>query len=86
MRSSSVESEVDFSPSIGAAPNHPVPSSSDHGATLDWTASSSDDERDRRWPMLAKRRAKEKGIANRAVVENQESLYSGMFMVYAMLT
>ncbi|KAI0752206.1 hypothetical protein BC629DRAFT_1739397 [Irpex lacteus] len=76
VRSSSVESEVDFSPSIGAAPIHPVPSSSDNGATLDWTASSSDDERDRRWPLLAKKRTKERGSASKAVVENQESLYS----------
>ncbi|KAI0347755.1 hypothetical protein BDW22DRAFT_1424023 [Trametopsis cervina] len=72
------DSEIDFSPSVGATPLHPVPSSSDGGATLDWTASSSEDERDKRWPLLAKRRTKDKSSvsANRTVVEKQESLYS----------
>ncbi|KAI0697560.1 hypothetical protein BC835DRAFT_1337723 [Cytidiella melzeri] len=77
LRANSLESEVDFSPSVRAAPIHPVPSSSDGGATLDWTASGSEDERDKRWPLLAKRRTKDKGTAaNRVAVESQESVYS----------
>jgi hypothetical protein len=77
-RTVSAESDIDFSPSVGAAPIHPVPSSSDGGATLDWTASASEDERDKRWPLLSVRRPKDKtSAANRATVENQEVLYSG---------
>lgn len=77
----SMESEIDFSPSVGAIPHHPVPSSSNNGATLDWTGSGSEDERDgKRWSLsLAKRRHKDKFpyYANKAVVEKQESVYAG---------
>ncbi|KDQ31058.1 hypothetical protein PLEOSDRAFT_1075248 [Pleurotus ostreatus PC15] len=66
-------SEVDFGPSIAAntvpVVLHPVPSSTDHGATLDW-----DDERekvDKRWSLsLPKRKGKEK-------IDNSASSDSG---------
>ncbi|KAF4573167.1 hypothetical protein EYR36_007677 [Pleurotus pulmonarius] len=73
-------SEVDFGPSIAAnavpAVLHPVPSSMDHGATLDWGAGAdiSDEERekvDKRWSLsLSKRKGKEK-------VDNSASSDSG---------
>lgn len=77
----SVESDIDFSPAVGSIPLHPVPSSSNGGATLDWTGSGSEDERDKRWALhITKRKPKEKHsvYANRIVVEKQESLYAGM--------
>lgn len=79
---SSIESEIDFSPSVGIIPPHPVPSSSNEGATLDWTGSNSDDERDKRWSLsITKRRHKDKYPlgASKNVVEKQEALYLGMF-------
>ncbi|KAG5220054.1 hypothetical protein IMY05_C4690000400 [Salix suchowensis] len=73
-------SEVDFGPSIAAntvpVVLHPVPSSTDHGATLDWGAGAdiSDDDRDKvdkRWSLsLPKRKGKEK-------VDNSASSDSG---------
>lgn len=77
------ESEIDFSPSVNAAvPLHPVPSSSNGGATLDWTGSTSEDERDKRWSIsITKRRHKDKSSvyanANANIVAKQESLYLG---------
>lgn len=79
----STESEVDFSPSVGTtthAHQHPVPTSSNGGATLDWSTSTSDDEKsDRRWSLsIPKRIVKDKSTANHQVVEKQDSLYVGM--------
>ena len=76
----SIESEIDFSPSVGVIPPHPVPSSSNGGATLDWTGSNSEDERDKRWSLsITKRKHKDKYPlgASKTVVEKQESLYVG---------
>jgi hypothetical protein len=74
-------SEIDFSPSTGDIVRlHPVPSSSDHGVTLDWTGSLSDDEKsERRWPLsITKRKSRDKiSHVNIASVEKQESVYSG---------
>jgi hypothetical protein len=74
-------SEIDFSPSTGGiVPLHPVPSSSNHGETLDWTGSQSDDEKsERRWPLsITKRKSRDKIThVNVASVEKQESIYSG---------
>lgn len=74
-------SEIDFSPSTGGiVPLHPVPSSSNHGETLDWTGSQSDDEKsERRWPLsITKRKSKDKfSHVDVASVEKQESIYSG---------
>lgn len=81
------ESEVDFSPSIGTvhAPQHPIPTSSNGGATLDWTISTSEDEKlDRRWSLsIPKRIGKEKspGPSNHQLVEKQDSLYTGMSLL-----
>ncbi|KAI0082109.1 hypothetical protein K474DRAFT_1741672 [Panus rudis PR-1116 ss-1] len=73
----SAESEVDFSPSVGTVPLHPVPASSNGGATLDWTGTTSDEERgDRRWSISIKRKHKEKPVPNRAVIEKQDTLYA----------
>lgn len=76
----SVESEIDFSPAVGVVPPHPVPSSSDGGATLDWTGSTSEDERDKRWSLsITKRKHRDRYPtgAPKTVVEKQESLYAG---------
>lgn len=87
----SIESEIDFSPSVRIVPPHPVPSSSNEGATLDWTGSNSDDERDKRWSLsITKRRHKDKYPlgASKTVVEKQEALYVGelnsVFLLYNM--
>lgn len=76
----SIDSEVDFSPSVGTVPLHPVPLSANDGATLDWAGSASEDDRDKRWPLhLPKRRRDRPSAASsRAVVEKQETLYAGM--------
>ncbi|OCH86045.1 hypothetical protein OBBRIDRAFT_761963 [Obba rivulosa] len=76
----SADSEIDFSPSVGTIPLHPVPSSSNGGATLDWTGSTSEDEKsDKKWSLsVTKRRHKGKHSAStsRTVVEKQDSLYA----------
>lgn len=72
---------MDFSPSVGGghASLHPVPSSSNGGATLDWTSSISDDEKlDRRWSISIKRKNKDKTpVPNRSTIEKQDSIYIG---------
>ncbi|PCH34002.1 hypothetical protein WOLCODRAFT_94617 [Wolfiporia cocos MD-104 SS10] len=72
------DSEVDFSPSIGTMPLHPVPSSANGGATLDWTGSTSEDEKsEKRWSLtLAKRKHRDKVPSSRVFVEQQDSLYA----------
>ncbi|KAI0361454.1 hypothetical protein OH77DRAFT_1417714 [Trametes cingulata] len=72
------DSEVDFSPSTGTAPLHPVPSSSDGGATLDWSVPPAEEVRERRWSLsLTKRKGKEASLpSSKGVVEKQESLYA----------
>ncbi|KAH9937313.1 uncharacterized protein B0H18DRAFT_1113170 [Fomitopsis serialis] len=74
----SIDSEVDFSPSVGTVPPHPVPLSANDGATLDWAGSASEDDRDKRWPLHLHRRKRDRFTAasSRAVVEKQETLYS----------
>ncbi|THH09199.1 hypothetical protein EW146_g8754, partial [Bondarzewia mesenterica] len=77
----SLESEIDFSPSVGVekVDLHPIPLSSNDGATLDWGGSPSEDEKpDKRWSLSrTMRKSKDKGISNSSkdVVEKQESLY-----------
>lgn len=69
--------EVDFSPSVRPEPAHPVPLSFNEGATLDWGAVLSDDEKsDRKWPLHLRRKHKARGGAE-PVVEQQDSLYAG---------
>lgn len=74
------DTEVDFSPSIGTMPLHPVPSSSNGGATLDWTGSTSEDEKaEKRWPLhLPKRKHKDRSSlpSSRNVVEKQDTIYA----------
>ncbi|TBU49895.1 hypothetical protein BD309DRAFT_908773 [Dichomitus squalens] len=73
------ESEIDFSPSVGVMPLHPIPSSSDGGATLDWTTPSLEDGRERRWSLSrGKRKSKEQASfsTNKAAAEKQEALYA----------
>lgn len=78
------DSEIDFSPSIGTIPLHPVPSSSNGGATLDWTGLTSEDEKtEKRWILpIHKRRHKEKypPLSTRTIVEKQDTLYAGMIL------
>ncbi|KAI0639561.1 hypothetical protein C8Q77DRAFT_1045434 [Trametes polyzona] len=72
------DSEVDFSPSIGNVPLHPVPSSSNGGATLDWAFSPPEEVRERRWSItITKRKGKEPPVpSSRDLVEKQEALYA----------
>ncbi|KAH8099272.1 hypothetical protein BXZ70DRAFT_943029 [Cristinia sonorae] len=76
----SAEPEIDFSPSIRTVPLHPVPSSTNGGATLDWTIPGLEDEKhDRRWRTLSIMRKPKEKLAvpsNKEVVEKQESLYT----------
>jgi hypothetical protein len=79
----SVESDIDFSPAVGVVSPHPIPLSSNGGATLDWTGSASEDDRDKRWPLsIAKRRHRDKHAlgASKPVVEQQESLYASKYV------
>ncbi|KAI6047966.1 hypothetical protein EDC04DRAFT_2620765 [Pisolithus marmoratus] len=72
-------SEVDFSPFTKSVPLHPVPLSSNGGATLDWTGSQSEDDKlDKLWPIhKGRRKGKEKAPpANRAFIEKQEALFT----------
>ncbi|ETW87054.1 hypothetical protein HETIRDRAFT_377792 [Heterobasidion irregulare TC 32-1] len=77
----SLESEIDFSPSVGneiVVGAHPVPMSSNDGTTLDWAGSYSEDEKpDKRWSLRSKRKPKDKGTGNSSkdVVEKQKALY-----------
>lgn len=79
----SLESEIDFSPSVGndtMVGAHPVPMSSNDGTTLDWAGSHSEDEKpDKRWSLRSKRKPKDKGTGNSSkdVVEKQKALYAG---------
>ncbi|KAH7886147.1 hypothetical protein F5I97DRAFT_1218846 [Phlebopus sp. FC_14] len=78
-QTSNLPSEVDFSPSTRTAPLHPVPLSSNGGATLDWTGSQSEDEKvDRRWSISrVARRGKDKVLpSSKAIVEKQETLFT----------
>ena len=73
------DSEVDFSPATGPTPLHPVPSSSNGGATLDWSLPAAEDSRERRWSIsITKRKGKELSLGtNKEIIEKQESLYAG---------
>ncbi|KZT74998.1 hypothetical protein DAEQUDRAFT_16854 [Daedalea quercina L-15889] len=74
----SIDSEVDFSPSVGTVPLHPVPLSANGGATLDWAGSASDEDREKRWPLHLSMRKRDRSSAasSKAVVEKQETLYA----------
>lgn len=72
--------EIDFSPSTGTVSLHPVPTSSNYGATLDWTGSASDDEKlERKWTLsVTKAKSKDKpSLTNKAVVEKQDAIFLG---------
>ncbi|CAL1694940.1 unnamed protein product [Somion occarium] len=73
-----IESEVDFSPSVGTVPLHPVPASSNGGATLDWAGFSSEEEKlDKRWSISIKRKPKDRTpLPNRTIIEKQDTLYA----------
>lgn len=82
-------SEVDFSPSTRSVPLHPVPLSSNGGATLDWTGShSEEDNLDRRWTISrGKRKAKDRMLpSSKPIVEKQEALFTGLSREYSSLT
>ncbi|KAI0068164.1 hypothetical protein BV25DRAFT_1793524 [Artomyces pyxidatus] len=76
----SLESELDFSPSVGIDSLHPVPTSSDYGATLDWAGSvSEEDKTDRRWTLsLAKRKSKDKPpiLVSKESLERQQMTFA----------
>ncbi|KAH9944260.1 uncharacterized protein BXZ73DRAFT_39325 [Epithele typhae] len=68
------DSEIDFSPSIGVVPFRAIPSSSDGGATLDWSSSPLEDARDRRWSLSrSKRKSKDQASFNGAFGREQEA-------------
>ncbi|KAG0707503.1 hypothetical protein DFH29DRAFT_628132 [Suillus ampliporus] len=74
---SGIPLDIDFSPSVQAAPLHPVPLSSNGGATLDWAGSQSEEERlERRW-TLGKRKGKERpSSSHKAIFEKQDTLFA----------
>ncbi|KAJ7492419.1 hypothetical protein FB451DRAFT_1078464, partial [Mycena latifolia] len=61
--------------------NHPIPTSSDEGTTLDWSGIGSEDDRfERRWTMsISKRKDREKHPSNSAV-ETRESMYAAKIL------
>ncbi|KAG2156659.1 uncharacterized protein EDB93DRAFT_1079400 [Suillus bovinus] len=69
--------DIDFSPSIQAVPLHPVPLSSNAGATLDWAGSQSEEERlEKRW-TFGKRKGKDRpSSSNKAILEKQDTLFA----------
>ena len=77
----SLDSELDFSPSVGIDRLHPVPISTDDGATLDWGGIFSEEDRsDRKWSLsLTKRKPKDKPFPthSRDALERQEAAFSG---------
>ena len=77
----SLESELDFSPSVGIDRLHPVPTSADDGAILDWGSTlSEEDKSDRKWPLsLTKRKPKDKPFAalSKDALDRQEATFSG---------
>lgn len=76
-----MESELDFGPSVGIDRLHPVPTSVDDGATLDWGGiPSEEDKTDRKWPLsITKRRHKDKPlpVLSKDALERQEAAFSG---------
>ena len=60
---------------------HPVPTSTNDGATLDWTGTlSEEDKSDRKWSLsMTKRRPKEKPLPalSKDALEKQEAAFSG---------
>ncbi|KAG6832558.1 hypothetical protein H0H92_000187 [Tricholoma furcatifolium] len=76
LRKESMPSDVDFSPSTGAALLHPVPTSLDNGLTLDW--SGFDDKHESRWKLTGgKRKGKEVMPPTATAMEQQEIAYAG---------
>lgn len=72
------ESEVDFSPSVGTSAGHPVPRSTDDGATLDWSGEKSADEKlDRRWTLSIAKRKPRDMTTEKPTAENQGYIYTG---------
>lgn len=75
-------SDVDFSPSTAipeffVQSSHPIPSSLDNGATLDWTSTAADDP-DRRWSIsIGKKKERDKLPPLGAMVNQQDQLYKG---------
>ncbi|KAH8997325.1 hypothetical protein EDB92DRAFT_2052299 [Lactarius akahatsu] len=76
----SLESELDFSPSVGIDRLHPVPTSVDDGATLDWGGTlSEEDKTDRKWSLsITKRRHKDKPlpVLSKDTLEKQEAAFA----------
>ncbi|TFY79454.1 hypothetical protein EWM64_g4558 [Hericium alpestre] len=82
----SIESEVDFSPSVGIDLTHPVPVLLNDGATLDWRGASAEEDKGDSWKWslsISKRKAKDKdkekdiviGGLTREELEQQESAW-----------
>jgi hypothetical protein len=77
----SLESELDFSPSVGIDRLHPVPTSTDDGATLDWGGTLFEEEKtEKKWSLsLPKRKPKDKpsSALSKDALERQELAFSG---------
>ncbi|TBU36650.1 hypothetical protein BD309DRAFT_1069363, partial [Dichomitus squalens] len=73
------ESEIDLSPSVGVMPLHPIPSSSDGCATLDWTTPLIEDGREQRWSLSRGKRKSKEPVSfstNEATAKKQEAPYA----------
>ncbi|RXW19155.1 hypothetical protein EST38_g6682 [Candolleomyces aberdarensis] len=76
----STASDIDFSPAKGGSSStdysHPVPTSLDNGKTLDWGSPYTDDDKsDKRWPLIGKRKERDKILPLNALAEQQETIY-----------
>ncbi|KAJ2929400.1 hypothetical protein H1R20_g7700, partial [Candolleomyces eurysporus] len=76
----STTSDIDFSPAKGGPSStdysHPVPTSLDNGKTLDWGSPYTDDDKsDKRWPLIGKRKERDKILPLNALAEQQETIY-----------
>ncbi|KAJ7161366.1 hypothetical protein C8R43DRAFT_880779 [Mycena crocata] len=67
--------------STSSVVNHPIPTSSDEGTTLDWSGIGSEDDRfERRWTIsISKRKEKEK-IPSNSAVETRESMHTAKIL------
>lgn len=77
---------MDFSPSVGIDRLHPVPTSTDDGATLDWGGTlSEEDKTEKKWSLsLPKRKPKDKpsSALSKDALERQEGGFSGKASYY----
>lgn len=77
-RKASMQSELDFGPSIDVSSTYIVPASLDNGITLDWSGFAFYERPERRWHLpTVKRKGKEKLPQVHTVVDQQERAHAG---------